>query len=81
MHPLRVWGIVAVVLSVPLGLAGCFIMVIPYGLFIVGGGGNVDAFGEFAASFVAPGMTILVIGFLLLVLGIIGIIVGKSRIR
>lgn len=81
MHPLRIWGIVAVVLGVLLGLAGCVIMAIPYGLFILGGGGNVDAFRDFAASFTAPGMIALVIGFVLLVLGIVGIIVGKSRLR
>ncbi|WP_143741435.1 hypothetical protein [Paramicrobacterium agarici] len=79
MHPLRICGIVATVLGFFTAVMGGIIVVLPYGLFLLGGGGNVDAFYGFADSFKAPGLTVFAIGAVLLVLGIVGIITGKSR--
>lgn len=64
----RIGGILGGGLVVALGIG---MMILPYLLFLVGGGGDTAAFGEFARSFLIPGLVVVVAGIALLVTGVV----------
>ena len=69
--PSVVPGILPIIAGV-LGLGvGLCILVIPMLLFLIGGGGNVDAFDDFASGFYSTGFVVAVISVLVLIGGIV----------
>jgi hypothetical protein len=69
--PSVVPGILLIIAGV-LGLGvGLCILVIPMLLFLIGGGGNVDAFDDFASGFYSTGFVVAVISVLVLIGGIV----------
>lgn len=72
--PRRGLAIAAIVIGPLLIGLGLLVMASPYALFLLGGGGDTEAFGAFAAGFLVPGIVIAAIGVALLVLGIVGLV-------
>jgi len=69
--PSVVPGILLIIAGV-LGLGvGLCILVIPMFLFLLGGGGNVDAFDDFASGFYVTGFVVAGISVLVLIAGIV----------
>ena len=75
-------GILLIIAGV-LGLGvGLCILVIPMLLFLIGGGGNVDAFDDFASGFYSTGFVVAVISVLVLIGGIVlTTVVARKRRR
>ena len=64
-------GIVCIILgSVGLALA-TFVALIPGALFLLGGGGNVDAFNDFASGFITTSVILFLLSIPVVVLGIV----------
>ena len=80
--PSVVPGILLIIAGV-LGLGvGLCILVIPMLLFLIGGGGNVDAFDDFASGFYSTGFVVAVISVLVLIGGIVlTTVVARKRRR
>lgn len=79
--PSVVAGILLIIAGV-LGLGvGLCILVIPMALFLIGGGGNVDAFDDFASGFFTTGFIVAVISVLVLIAGIVLTTVVARRRR
>ena len=80
--PSVVPGILLIIAGV-LGLgAGLCILVIPMFLFLLGGGGNVGAFGDVASGFFITGFVVAVISVLVLIAGIVlTTVVARKRRR
>ena len=80
--PSVVPGILLIIAGV-LGLGvGLCILVIPMFLFLLGGGGNVDAFDDFASGFYTTGFAVAVISVLVLIAGIVlTTVVARKRRR
>ena len=78
--PSVVPGILLIIAGV-LGLGvGLCIFVIPMFLFLLGGGGNVDAFDDVASGFFITGFVVAVISVLVLIAGIVlTTVVAKRR--
>ncbi|SDR93233.1 hypothetical protein SAMN04489752_0616 [Brevibacterium siliguriense] len=73
---------ILLIIAGALGLGvGLCILVIPLFLFLVGGGGNVDAFDDFAAGFYTTGLVVAVISVLVLIAGIVLTTVVARRRR
>lgn len=75
------WGIALVVLGALNLLLALLIFAMPMGLFILGGGGNTDAFGELTARFALFALVALVPGILMLVSGIVMLVVRRRKRR
>ena len=80
--PSVVWGILLIIAGV-LGLGvGLCILVIPMFLFLLGGGGNVDAFDDVASGFFITGFVVAVVSVLVLIAGIVlTTVVARKRRR
>lgn len=80
--PSVVPGILLIIAGV-LGLGvGLCILVIPMFLFLLGGGGNVDAFDDFASGFYTIGFVVAVVSVLVLIAGIVlTTVVARKRRR
>ena len=80
--PSVVPGILLIIAGV-LGLGvGLCIFVIPMFLFLLGGGGNVDAFDDVASGFFITGFVVAVISVLVLIAGIVlTTVVARKRRR
>ncbi|MFE1082078.1 MULTISPECIES: hypothetical protein [Brevibacterium] len=80
--PSVVPGILLIIAGV-LGLGvGLCILVIPMFLFLLGGGGNVDAFDDFASGFFITGFVVAVVSVLVLIAGIVlTTVVARKRRR
>ena len=80
--PSVVPGILLIIAGV-LGLGvGVCILVIPMFLFLLGGGGNVDAFDDFASGFFITGFVVAVVSVLVLIAGIVlTTVVARKRRR
>ncbi|MGO1291188.1 MAG: hypothetical protein ACTMH0_07815 [Brevibacterium linens] len=80
--PSVVPGILLIIAGV-LGLGvGLCILVIPMFLFLLGGGGNVDAFDDVASGFYTTGFAVAVISVLVLIAGIVlTTVVARKRRR
>lgn len=63
-------GILALVLGVIICCCGGCIAASPYGLFLVGGGGNTDAFEEFARGPLGVGLIVAALAVVPIALGI-----------
>lgn len=74
------WGIALTVLGALNLMLALVIFVLPYGLFLLGGGGDVDAFDGFASRFGIVAIMVLVIALAMLVGGI-AMIVARRRKR
>ncbi|MGO3064876.1 MAG: hypothetical protein ACTIIT_02515 [Brevibacterium linens] len=80
--PSVVPGILLIIAGV-LGLGvGVCILVIPMFLFLLGGGGNVDAFDDFASGFFITGFVVAGVSVLVLIAGIVlTTVVARKRRR
>ena len=74
------WGIALTVLGALNLLLALGIFILPYGLFLLGGGGDVDAFDEFAGRFVIVAIVVLVVALTMLAGGI-AMLVARRRKR
>lgn len=64
-------GIVCIVLGALGLILAALAGLIPGFLFLLGGGGNVDAFGDFASGFFTTAVVLLILGLAVLALGIV----------
>ncbi|WP_427892843.1 hypothetical protein ACQHIV_08065 [Kribbella sp. GL6] len=55
------------------------IMVMPYGLFVLGGGGDTESFGELVRGFLVTGSVVGAIGLVPLLAGIVMTIAADRR--
>lgn len=77
--PFIATGVVLLVLGL-LGIAAAvLIFIMPFGLFLLGGGGNTEAFDDFAAGFRALAILVAGVSVLLAGGGITLIVVGSRR--
>lgn len=79
--PLKRVGIVGLAVGGALLVLTVLIMVMPYGLFILGGGGDTQEFNKMADGFFTAGCVVGVPGLAALVLGIIAISKASSAPR
>lgn len=79
--PLLVSGILGIVLGCAVSLVGVVIGFLPMALFLVGGGGNTDAFEDFARPFRTTGTVVGLIGIGILLLAIVLTVVAARRRR
>ncbi|KAB1656726.1 hypothetical protein F8O01_10095 [Pseudoclavibacter chungangensis] len=66
----RAWWLLALMPGALTLACGLFVLATPWGLFLLGGGGSVDAFYEFANPVWATGRTVTAIGAILLAPGV-----------
>lgn len=76
-----VLGIIAAVVGFGIASIGGLVAVAPMALFVLGGGGNTDAFAEFAQGPLIAGGVIVLFGVLLAIAGVVLIVVGARRRR
>lgn len=69
--PSRGPGLALTLVGVGIMLLAGVIFIAPYGLFLVGGGGDTTKFHAFAHSFVLPALVLFVVGVGLLAVGIV----------
>jgi hypothetical protein len=69
--PSRAPGIVCIVLGVLGVLLAFFVLILPYMLFLLGGGGDTDAFDEFATGFRVVAFVIFIVSAAVLTIGIV----------
>lgn len=74
-------GIIAAVAGLGIAGIGALIALSPMLLFVLGGGGNTEAFGEFAQGPLVVGGVIGLVGLLLAIAGTVLIVVGARRRR
>ena len=76
---LKSWGIVGLIIGPLLLILGSLILVAPFGLFILGGGGNTGTFVSAMSGFFVTGGVFCLLGIAILVLGIVGVSVGSRK--
>ena len=69
--PSRAPGIVGIVLGTLGVMLALVVLVLPYFGFILGGGGDTDAFGEMAAGFARVALGIFIVSAVVLTTGIV----------
>lgn len=75
-----VWGIILLVVGAILGAGGVLVFITPIFLFLAGGGGNVDAFADFARPIYLTGAVLAFVGVAALIVGIV-LLVRRAKTR
>ncbi|WP_218897573.1 DUF4064 domain-containing protein [Nocardiopsis aegyptia] len=80
-RPSNALGVLSIVFGILAGFAGVVIVILPYLLFVLGGGGNAEGFDDFARAFGYTGGAVVFAGLLLFVFGIVRTITRKGARR
>ncbi|WP_306371306.1 hypothetical protein [Nocardiopsis sp. CC223A] len=79
-RPSTVAGVLLIWSGIIAGLLGLLIVVLPYMLFVLGGGGDATGFDDFARAFLYTGCVVAFLGLLMFVFGIVRT-VSRRRAR
>ncbi len=80
-RPSNALGVLSIVFGILAGFVGVVIVILPYLLFVLGGGGNAEGFDDFARAFGYTGGAVVFAGLLLFVFGIVRTITRKGARR